>query len=157
MHILKHPIAVFVVTVLAVIGIGVGVMAASTNSTVYGPSWGRFTAAFDGSVRVVRPSEIRFVSQNLTESVSVLRAIGPSGVKCAGGFWTGYAPVMPSGHPQVSCVNDVHVWNYPLRCQQQACTDAKVVVAQQVAYFVVASSSNTEDAENFLGSFQPLG
>ena len=150
----------FVVAVLVVIGIGVGVMADSANPTVYGPSWGRFTAAFDGPVKVVRPSEIRFASQSLTESVAVLRAIGPSGVKCAGGFWTGYAPVMPSGHPQVSCLNGVQVWTYPLRCGrlvERACTDAKIVVAQQVGYFVVASSSNTEDAESFIRSFQPIG
>lgn len=46
---LRHPITVFIVMVLAVIGIGVGVIAATTNQTVYGPSWGRFTAASFGS------------------------------------------------------------------------------------------------------------
>src|ERR1019366_2541010 len=43
---LKHPIAVFVMTVLIVIGIGVGVVAATTSQKVYGPSWGQFTASF---------------------------------------------------------------------------------------------------------------
>ena len=47
---IKHPIVVFVVTVLAIIGIGVGVVAATTTQKVYGPSWGRFTAAFAGHV-----------------------------------------------------------------------------------------------------------
>ena len=39
-------------TVLVVIAIGVGVLAATTNPRVYGPSWGRFTAAFGGRVYV---------------------------------------------------------------------------------------------------------
>ena len=50
MHRLKHPIIVFVVTVLVVIGIGVGIVAATTSQRVYGPSWGRFTASFPGRV-----------------------------------------------------------------------------------------------------------
>jgi hypothetical protein len=50
MHNLKHPIAVFVLAVLAVIGVGVGVVAATTRQRVYGPSWGRFSAAFAGRV-----------------------------------------------------------------------------------------------------------
>ena len=47
---IRHPIAIFVVAVLVVIGIGVGVVAATMNQKVYGPSWGRFTAAFHGRV-----------------------------------------------------------------------------------------------------------
>ena len=35
-------------TVIVVIAIGVGVLAATTNPRVYGPSWGRFMAAFGG-------------------------------------------------------------------------------------------------------------
>ena len=50
---LHHPIAVFVGAVLAVIGIGVGVIAAATSQQVYGPSWGRFSVAFSGHVQVV--------------------------------------------------------------------------------------------------------
>ena len=49
----RHPITMFVVVVLAVIGIGVGIVAATTNQKVYGPSWGRFSAAFTGRVHVV--------------------------------------------------------------------------------------------------------
>jgi hypothetical protein len=47
---LKHPIAMFVVAVLVVIGVGVGVVAATTNQRIYGPSWGRFSVAFTGHV-----------------------------------------------------------------------------------------------------------
>jgi hypothetical protein len=48
----RYLIAMFVTAVLAVIAIGVGVVAAVTNPNVYGPSWGRFTAAFPGRVYV---------------------------------------------------------------------------------------------------------
>ena len=51
---LAHPIAIFIVTVLVVIGAGVGIMAVTQTSNVYGPSWGRFTASFPG--RMCRPS-----------------------------------------------------------------------------------------------------
>ena len=47
---LSHAVATFVVTVLAIIGVGVGVVAAVQAPTVYGPSWGRFSAAFSGRV-----------------------------------------------------------------------------------------------------------
>ncbi len=49
-HKLRHPIATFVVTVLAVIGIGVGVVAATTTEPVYGPPGARFTVTFPGRV-----------------------------------------------------------------------------------------------------------
>jgi len=60
----KHPIAVFVVAVLAVIGIGVGVVAASTSKPVYGPSWGRFSAAFSGSVHVARSGPVASAAED---------------------------------------------------------------------------------------------
>jgi hypothetical protein len=47
---LHHPIAMFIVAVLAVICIGVGVVAVTQTSKVYGPSWGRFSVAFRGRV-----------------------------------------------------------------------------------------------------------
>jgi hypothetical protein len=64
MQTLRYPIVMFVITALAVIGIGVGIVAATTNQNVYGPSWGRFTASFPGHVDVgnerllQRPGEI---------------------------------------------------------------------------------------------------
>jgi hypothetical protein len=49
-HKLGHPIGVFVVTVIVVIAIGVGIVAATQTSKVYGPPWGRFVASFPGRV-----------------------------------------------------------------------------------------------------------
>ena len=46
MRTVRHPITMFIIGMLVVIGVGVGVVAATTNQTVYGPSWGRFAAAF---------------------------------------------------------------------------------------------------------------
>jgi len=50
MRTVRHPITMFVVAVLAVVGIGVGLVAATTHQKVYGPPSGRFTAAFPGRV-----------------------------------------------------------------------------------------------------------
>jgi hypothetical protein len=61
---LRHPIAMFVVAVLVVIGIGVGVVAATTNQKVYGPSWGRFAAAFPGHVDVTYSGPVTSAPSN---------------------------------------------------------------------------------------------
>lgn len=50
----KRPVAMFFLTVLALIGIGVGAVATTTHPEVYGPSWGRFTAAFSRRVYELR-------------------------------------------------------------------------------------------------------
>ena len=49
-HKLRHPIGASVVSVLAVIGVGVGVVAVVQRPKVYGPPWGKFSAAFSGRV-----------------------------------------------------------------------------------------------------------
>jgi len=51
-RIVRHPITMFIVGVLAVIAVGVSIVAVTQTSKVYGPSWGRFTAAFPGRVYV---------------------------------------------------------------------------------------------------------
>lgn len=48
MRTLRHPITVFIVTILIVIAVGVGIAAITQTSKVYGPSWGRFSVAFPG-------------------------------------------------------------------------------------------------------------
>ncbi len=62
MRTVKHPIMIFVVTVLAVIAVGVGVVAATTSQPVYGPSWGRFSAAFTGRVHVIHSGPVASAS-----------------------------------------------------------------------------------------------
>ena len=49
---LSRPIAMFVVLVLAVIAVGVGVVAATTSQSVNGPSWGHFSAGFSFRVHI---------------------------------------------------------------------------------------------------------
>jgi hypothetical protein len=64
MQTLRYPIVMFVITALAVIGIGVGIVAATTNQNVYGPSWGRFTASFPGHVDVAHSGSVTSASSN---------------------------------------------------------------------------------------------
>jgi hypothetical protein len=54
----------FVLVVLAVIGLGVGVVAATMQPRVYGPSWGRFSAAFSGRVHVVRSGPVASAAED---------------------------------------------------------------------------------------------
>lgn len=58
MRLLRHPLATFMLSVLVVIGLGVAVVAATTDQEAYATSWARFTAAFPGRVYVAhqRPS-----------------------------------------------------------------------------------------------------
>jgi hypothetical protein len=88
MHRVRHPITMFVLAVLAVIGIGVGVIAATTTQKVYGPTWGQFTAAFDGPVYVTQVNRKASVSSGLPSDVnSFLYSNQPhSG-------WVAYAPL----------------------------------------------------------------
>jgi hypothetical protein len=87
----RHPITMFVVVVLAVIGIGVGVVAATTNQKVYGPSWGRFSVAFPGllygcqtpaTVRGASSATVKHTNAGIFSCANV-----PNG-------WTGYAPLV---------------------------------------------------------------
>jgi hypothetical protein len=85
----------FVVAVLAVIGIGVGVVAATTNQKIYGPSWGRFTAAFNGQVYDQRGrSSVRVgnACSSTSSSCSALRLTFPysSYSNQPRPEWTGY-------------------------------------------------------------------
>ena len=92
----RHPIAVFVVAVLAVVGIGVGVVAATTSQRVYGPSWGRFTVAFRES-SIASVDEGGFVPSFLaragtSSTVFVLGTI-PCGNRLCPSLWRGQEDV----------------------------------------------------------------
>src|ERR1039458_2592590 len=68
----RYPITMFVITVLTVIGIGVGIVAATTSQTVYGPSWGQFTASFPGHVYGTKEhAKIRFSGTPNASPISV--------------------------------------------------------------------------------------
>jgi hypothetical protein len=80
------------VAVLVVIGIGVGVVAVIETQTVYGPSWGKFTAAFAGHV---------YQTKGALEDVVPRQANPESGVRQVTSFsysnqphfgWYAYAP-----------------------------------------------------------------
>jgi hypothetical protein len=75
----------FVVIVLVVIAVGVGVLAATTSRTVYGPSWGRFTAAFPG------PADGQSLGSPTVWSFFYEPSSNPSGGPQ--NHWTSYAPL----------------------------------------------------------------
>jgi hypothetical protein len=85
----------FVLAVIAVIGVGVGVLAGVTNEKVYGPSWGRFSAAFSGRVGVVRSGPVASASNRdpLRYTTTFFYANQPFN------GWVGYAPLSGSIFP----------------------------------------------------------
>ena len=111
---LHHPIATFVVTVLAIIAIGVGIVAATTNQKLYGPSWGRFSVAFSG--RVYESQRLRSMTiggdlcgsmplrSSSTQVVPPLSAFSYSNEQPVG--WVSYVPltgeISPSNRRAVS-------------------------------------------------------
>ena len=88
----RHPIAVFIVIVLAVIGIGVGVVAA-TSERVYAPSGGRFSLAFSES-SIASVDEAGFVPSFLaragTSSTVFVFGTIPCGNRLCSSLWRGY-------------------------------------------------------------------
>jgi hypothetical protein len=98
MRTVRHPLVMFVMAVLVVIGIGVGVVAATTSQKVYGPSWGRFTAAFTGRVyESQEPPKVR-VSSGLTDTFASL--------SYANQPWSGWVAYAPLG---IVGPSDLHV------------------------------------------------
>jgi hypothetical protein len=110
MRTVRHPITMFVVVVLALIATGVGLLAATTNQRVYGPSWGRFTASFSGRVFRYLPhtsETIRTGSRSTAlESTVTLRFSDFSYSTQRDFGWVAYAPlsgdVAPSDGQTVS-------------------------------------------------------
>ncbi|MGO9880696.1 MAG: hypothetical protein ACLPSM_15280 [Acidimicrobiales bacterium] len=107
MHKLRHPITMFTVAVLIVIAIGVGVVAATQNSKVYGPSWGRFTAAFPGPVCGL-PFPIPLRSAMYTETSPIYFETSTNLTHKCAIDWTRYAPlVLPSSLDSVEVYSQV--------------------------------------------------
>jgi len=182
MRTVRRPITMFVAAVLAVICIGVGVVAATTSQPVYGPSWGRFSAAFPGCVseRQLSPAIVAFGYQPSSSY---------SG-GCTG--WTGYAPLSlpieadsvtafhgPVGNPypspiqvlafktvwfhkgvseQQQSMDGLHVTSLGPQCASGSCRAVELVSNGRVAWTVTAISHRSKSAvESFLASFQPIG
>ena len=175
MHKLKHPIATFVVTVLIVIAIGVGIVAATTSQTVYGPSWGRFTAAFSGLAHEERLP----VAEALTNAYYY--SFGGSG------GWTSQVPFgdgvsahhiakvhlsqyvretvfdLESAFPMRPTESTEHINGFQLTrlgplCKGTNCQEDLFVLRSGTCWDVWAASAvGLGPVENFLASFQPIG
>ena len=101
----RHPMTMFILAVLVVIGIGVGVVAVTTSERVYGPSWGRFSAVFPGGV-----SEHR-----VGPSVWAYGYAPSSGYLSFGGGWTAYARLsLPTAVFSVTALDSPVRSNYAL-------------------------------------------
>jgi hypothetical protein len=97
MRSVRHPITMFVVVVLAFIGIGVGVVAVTRAQKVYGPTWGRFTVAFSGQVFRYPPHTSEAISDGSSssafESTVTLRFSDFSYTTLRYFGWVAYAPL----------------------------------------------------------------
>jgi hypothetical protein len=166
----------FVVTVLAVIGIGVGVVAATTHQKVYGPSWGRFTAAFTGPVsRFQTPPTLNthggplvlLFTHYLTSSRSVLGAQDSVG----GADYPTNAEVSYAAQFRVRVVksaflagvtesvqdaNGISVTTIGPQCNNELCNEAVVVTEGRVVWGIDAFSQSMRALNSFVESFQPI-
>ncbi len=176
----RHPITGFVIAVLVVIGVSVGVVAATTNQKVYGPPGGRFTVAFPGRVSEHRigPSLWGFFYPPLSGHSSFA--------------WTAYAPrPLPSTLFSVTVLGSPLGRNYALsleesfvsagwfqkgvaeveqhangidittlgpQCIRGSCRAVELVSNGRVDWELKAISPRSEDpVEDFIASFQPIG
>ena len=89
---LKHPIVMFIVPVLVVIAIGVGIVAATQISKVYGPAWAKFSVAFSGPVCSLPLPIPRGSAEYSEKSPIYFEASSNLAHKCAID-WPGYAPL----------------------------------------------------------------
>ena len=139
MHALKHPIMTFAITILAVIAVVVGVVAATTNQKVYGPSWGRFSVAFSGPVCGL-PFPIPRGSARYTETSPIYFETSPQLTdKCAIN-WTGYAPLaLPSS------LDSVDVWGRVVTASAMR----RYVRLERLLLFNGRASEHVEQANGF--------
>jgi hypothetical protein len=177
----RHPMTMFILAVLVVIGIGVGVVAVTTSERVYGPSWGRFSAVFPGGV-----SEHR-----VGPSVWAYGYAPSSGYLSFGAGWTAYARLsLPTTVFSVTALdspvrsnyalsvdaslvrtgwfhkgvaederhaNGLHITTLGPQCVRRSCIAVELVSNGGVLWTLTAISPRSEDAvKDFLDSFQPI-
>lgn len=182
----RHPITMFIISVLVVIGTGVGVVALTTNKSVYGPSWGRFTAAFSGHVYQTQEHSRVRVSSGSTLAVTSFSysnqphfgwyayAPGSGGVF---GAYDQYSVSVAEGMPmrlvvegdrkdffrpgvseEEQVTNGVSAATIGPQCADGECNAAKVVSNGRVVWNVEAFwDGPVSTVEDFLASFQPIG
>jgi hypothetical protein len=185
MRTVRHPIAMFVIAVLVVIAIGVGVVAVTTNQKVYGPSWGRFTVAFQGRVYLVHEGTSLSTSTGpLTANIFIYSNKPYSwfgGAPLPGDFLAvrvetassvldnrstvqqGVAAVMWGSigtrvfeHEQDA--NGLTVITLGPQCAHGLCAGADVVFKGRVVWELLAFWNGPLNAvQGFLDSFQPIG
>jgi hypothetical protein len=177
--------AYLTVVVLAIIGIGVGVVASTTNQKLYGPSWGRFTVAFPGRVYGFQTVQRGSNSMRSMSAASFDYATFPQG-------WTGYAPlsipneldavhgVAPRGTgsafagavvrsaknlyfhagvaESVQAENGYVTTTIGPLCINSECKEIRVVTNDHAFWEVAAfSRAPVSTVESFIESFQPIG
>ena len=177
---IRHSIAAFIIAVLVVMAIGVGVVAVTTSQRVYGPSWGRFTAAFPGRVSEHRvgpevwatgyaPSSghssfawIAYAPPSLPRTLfSVTALYSPLGSNyalslevsfvSAGWFHKGVAEAEQHA-------NGLDITILGPQCIRGSCRAVELVSNGRVDWELRAISPRSEDpVEGFLASFEPIG
>ncbi len=175
---LRHPIATFIMAVLVVIGIGVGVVAATTNQKVYGPFWGRFTVAFPGPVYeesfrppVPQPAMEYYSlggwhsARSRLPGFSIAEAVSAEHVRLrvsAQDFRNVFVelkdgiPVLPTKHTQQ--VNGFLLTRLGPQCQGHSCQEVLVVSHNGTSWILsTLSLVGLGPMEAFMDSFQPIG
>ena len=177
---LSHPITMFIMAVLVVIGVGVGVVAVTTSQRLYGPSWGRFTAVFPGRVSEHRigpevwasgdaPSSghssfawVAYAPPSLPSTLFSVTALdGPLGSNyalslevffvSAGWFHKGVAEAEQHA-------NGIDITTLGPQCIRGSCRAVELVSNGRVDWELKAISPRAvSTVEGFLDSFQPIG
>ncbi len=182
-HKLHRPSAAFVVTILAVIAIGAGVVAARTSQTVQGPSWGHFSVGFSGRVHVTQMTWLgRFpvwqvktnpsgwlvlpISNRPLRNVEAVTIIGDvpfdprgSSLETVWAMFDGLSePPSADGPSGVQNVTGFAVLANPVFCVASHCRGTLMVSHGGVVWVAQVVTRGTErQAQNFLDSFRPLG
>lgn len=187
MRAVRHPITMFLMAILVVIGIGVGVLAATTSQKVYGPSWGRFTAAFTGHVYETQEHSTVRVSGGLTRTLTSFSyanqphsgwfAYSPQGTPGVYGAYDRYSVSVAEGMPMRQLAsgdkkaffgrgvtedeqgaNGLSIATIGPQCSDGECNAAEVVSNGRVVWNVEAFWEGPRSTvASFLASFEPIG
>ncbi len=168
---LRHPIVMFVITVLTVIGIGVGIVASTTNQKVYGPSWGRFSASFPGHVYSYQSTTI-IKFPYFSYSTGPGSIVYPPLSKAARASLLGVSVVRGAQARQFAdnerlfsgvavhhqSANGFSVVTTDPLCTKGTCAVVEYILHGPVLWTLVAVSKGpASNVENFLASFAPIG